>query len=241
MAKVPASKPFLGVAFSPEAQSAAPAAAATRGVSDLRTGNLKPLRFAHEEITEAAKVFGPTSVTLDGLHASEDAVKAQPLGDFRVIHFAAHGVSDEMVPDRTALVLAPGGESDDGLWQAREIQRTRLKADVVVLSACETGSGRLQGQEGVMNLARAFLTAGARSVVASLWAVDDRSTATLMESFYEHLKGGLTVNEALRQAQRDFIKDYGEKARPNLWAGFEVIGDGTKRFTFETPDARSTR
>ena len=83
-----------------------------------------------------------------------------------------------------------------------------------------------------MNLARAFLTAGARSVVASLWAVDDRSTATLMESFYEHLKGGLTVNEALRQAQRDFIKDYGEKARPNLWAGFEVIGDGTKRFTF---------
>ena len=241
MTKVPASKPFLGVAFSPEAQSAAPAAAATRGVSDLRTGNLKPLRFAHEEITEAAKVFGPTSVTLDGLHASEDAVKAQPLGDFRVIHFAAHGVSDEMVPDRTALVLAPGGESDDGLWQAREIQRTRLKADVVVLSACETGSGRLQGQEGVMNLARAFLTAGARSVVASLWAVDDRSTATLMESFYEHLKGGLTVNEALRQAQRDFIKDYGEKARPNLWAGFEVIGDGTKRFTFETPDARSTR
>jgi len=88
MAKVPAPKPFLGVAFSPEAQSAAPAAAATRGVSDLRTGNLKPLRFAHEEITEAAKVFGPTSVTLDGLHASEDAVKAQPLGDFRVIHFA---------------------------------------------------------------------------------------------------------------------------------------------------------
>ena len=92
-----------------------------------------------------------------------------------------------------------------------------------------------------MNLARAFLIAGARSVVASLWDVDDRSTATLMESFYEHLKGGLTVNEALRQAQRDFIKDYGEKARPNLWAGFEVIGDGTKRFTFETPDARSTR
>jgi len=233
MAKaVPASKPFLGVAFSPETQSATPAAAATRGVSDLRTGNLKPLRFAHEEITEAAKVFGPTSVTLDGLHASEDAVKAQPLGDFRVVHFAAHGVSDEMEPDRTALVLAPGGESDDGLWQAREIQRTRLNADVVVLSACETGSGRLQGQEGVMNLARAFLIAGARSVVASLWDVDDRSTATLMESFYEHLKGGLTVNEALRQAQRDFIKDYGEKARPNLWAGFEVIGDGTKRFTF---------
>ena len=91
-----------------------------------------------------------------------------------------------------------------------------------------------------MNLARAFLTAGARSVVASLWDVDDRSTATLMESFYEHLKGGLTVKEALRQAQLDFIKNYGDKAKPNLWAGFEVIGDGTKRFTFEKTNARST-
>ena len=92
-----------------------------------------------------------------------------------------------------------------------------------------------------MNLARPFLTAGARSVVASLWDVDDRSTATLMESFYEHLKDGMSVNEALRHAQLDFIKVYGEKAKPNLWAGFEVIGDGTKRFTFEKPDLRSAR
>ena len=176
---------------------------------------------------------------LGGAQASEAAVKSEPLADFKVIHLAAHGVSDEMEPDRTALVFAPGSESEDGLWQAREIRRTRLNADVVVLSACETGSGRLQGQEGVMNLARAFLTAGARSVVASLWDVDDRSTATLMESFYEHLKGGSTVNDALRQAQLDFIKEYGVKAKPDLWAGFEVIGDGTKRFTFEKSDLRS--
>ena len=77
--------------------------------------------------------------------------------------------------------------------------------------------------------------------MASQWAVDDRSTATLMEAFYEHLKGGMTVTEALRAAQRDFIKDYGDKAKPNLWAGFEVIGDGTRRFTFEKSDVRSTR
>jgi CHAT domain-containing protein len=180
-------------------------------------------------------------VTLDGAAASEAAVKSQPLADFRVIHLAAHGVSDEMDPDRTALVFAAGSESEDGLWQAREIRRTRLNADVVVLSACETGTGRLQGQEGVMNLARAFLTAGAKSVVASLWDVDDRSTATLMESFYEHLKNGSSVTEALREAQLDFIKTYGDKAKPNLWAGFEVIGDGTKRFTFERADGRSAR
>jgi CHAT domain-containing protein len=237
-----ARKPFLGVAFSPATQSVTANLSTTRGVSDLRNANLKPLRFGREEITEAAKVFGPLSVTLEGSKASEAALKAQPLGDFKVIHLAAHGVSDNMEPDRAALVLAPGSESEDGLWQAREITRARLSADVIVLSACETGSGRLQGQEGVMNLARAFLIAGARSVVASLWAVDDRSTATLMESFYEHLKGGLTVNEALRQAQSDFIKDYGDKARPSLWAGFEVIGDGTRRFNVENKsDLRSAR
>jgi CHAT domain-containing protein len=236
---VAARKPFLGVAFSPPTQSATPEAA-TRGISDLRAGSLKPLQFAHEEIMEAAKVFGPQSVTLDGSQASEEALKAEPLGDFKVIHLAAHGVSDELDSDRAALVFAPGSETEDGLWQAREIRQTRLNADVVVLSACETGSGKLQGQEGVMNLARAFLTAGARSVVASLWDVGDRSTATLMESFYEHLKAGLTINEALRRAQLDFIKNYGDKAKPNLWAGFEVIGDGTKRFTFQKSDTRST-
>lgn len=237
---VAARKPFLGVAFSPPSQSSKGLGSTTRAVTDLRAGSLKPLQFGHEEITEAAKVFGPQSVTLDGSQASEEALKAEPLADFKVIHLAAHGVSDELDSDRTALVFAPGSESEDGLWQAREIRRTRLNADVVVLSACETGSGKLQGQEGVMNLARAFLTAGARSVVASLWDVDDRSTATLMESFYEHLKAGLTVKEALRQAQLDFIKNYGDKAKPNLWAGFEVIGDGTKRFTFEKTNARST-
>ena len=93
-----------------------------------------------------------------------------------------------------------------------------------------------------MNLARAFLVAGSRSVVASLWAVDDRSTATLMESFYIRLKAGSTVSQALREAQQDFIKDYGERAKPNLWAGFEVIGYGATKFaTPNKADLRPTR
>ena len=126
-------------------------------------------------------------------------------------------------------------KTDSG--KRERLGRARMNADVVVLSACETGSGRLQGQEGVMNLARAFLTAGARSVVASLWDVDDRSTATVMESFYEHLKAGSTVKGHFVKRRLDFIKNYGDKAKPNLWAGFEVIGDGTKRFTIEKTNA----
>jgi CHAT domain-containing protein len=236
-----APKPFLGVAFSPPEQGQA-IPSATRGIGDLRSGSLKPLRFAREEISEAAKTFGSEGIRLEGAQASEAALKSEPLGKFRIIHIAAHGVSDATEPDRAGLVLAPGAPNEDGFWQAREIVQSRLNADAVVLSACETGSGRLQGQEGVMNLARAFLVAGARSVVASLWAVDDRSTTTLMESFYTHLKTGSTVSAALREAQRDFIRDYGEKATPNLWAGFEVIGYGATRFTTQNKtDLRAAR
>lgn len=90
-----------------------------------------------------------------------------------------------------------------------------------------------------MNLARAFLSAGARSVVASLWNVDDRATATLMESFYRHLAAGASVRDALRMAQVDFIKDYGNKAQPYFWAGFEVIGDGTRKLKLETGNANA--
>jgi CHAT domain-containing protein len=234
-----ASKPFLGVAFSPPDQGVTLAQAGTRSLAELRAGALSPLRFAREEVTEAAKTLGPQSVTLEGAQASETALKAEPLGEFRIIHIAAHGVSDATEPERAGLVLSPGTANEDGLWQAREIVRSRLNADTVVLSACETGSGRLQGQEGVMNLARAFLIAGSRSVVASLWSVDDRSTATLMEAFYTHLKSGSTVIQALREAQRDFIKDYGEKAKPNLWAGFEVIGYGATKFA--TPNNVNVR
>jgi CHAT domain-containing protein len=208
----------------------------SRGIFDLSGANLKPLQFGREEIVEAANLLGAGSVTLYGAAASEAALKAQSLRDFRVLHFAAHGVGNEAEPDRAALVLTAGSTAEDGLWQSREIRQSRLNADLVVLSACETGTGRLEGQEGIMNLARAFLIAGAKSVVASLWAVEDRSSATLMGFFYKHLAAGLQVREALRQAQLDFINDYGEKAQPFYWAGFEVIGDGTRRIATKTKD-----
>jgi len=229
-----ATKPFLGVAYSPGRSTAVQLASNQRGIFDLQKSELKPLPFAREEIAEAAKALGKNSVELDGVAASEAALKALALGDFRIIHIAAHGIGNEAEPDRAALLLAPGNDSEDGLWQSREIRQTRLNADLVVLSACDTGTGRLEGQEGIMNLARAFLIAGAKSVVASLWQVDDRSTATLMSFFYEHLAAGLEVREALRQAQLDFINEFGDKAQPYYWAGFEVIGDGTRQINFKT-------
>ncbi len=230
-----ATKPFLGIAYSPpESKGTLVATSNTRGVFDLRGPHLSPLPFAREEIVTAADTLGTGAVVLNGDDASESKLKALPLQDFKVIHLAAHAVGNEVEPDRAGLVLSAGNGSEDGLWQAREIRRTRLNADVIVLSACETGVGHLQGEEGVMNLARAFFTAGAKSVVASLWSVEDRSTATLMDSFYQHLASGMTVSDALRQAQLDFIRDFGEKAQPYLWAGFQVIGDGTRTINVAT-------
>ncbi|MBL8209788.1 MAG: CHAT domain-containing protein [Bryobacterales bacterium] len=231
-----ASRPLLAISFSPN-QRPQNTESGTRSVFDVRGPTLAPLPFGNEEVEEAARALGKGSITLSGPEASEAALKAASIHSFKVIHVAAHGVSNEREPDRAAIVLAAGNRAEDGLWQAREIRATRLNADVVVLSACETGTGRLQGQEGVMNLARAFLTAGAKSVVASLWSVDDRSTATLMGMFYEHLARGLMVREALRQAQLQFVKTYGAKATPYHWAGFEVIGDGTQRITNGTAAA----
>jgi len=231
-----AEKPFLGVAFSEVSHDPEPVAT-SRGMSDIRSRDIKPLQFSGEEVYKANLALGGDGVVLQGPDASEVKLKAEPLSEFRVIHIAAHGVGDEIEPDRAAIVLHPGSAIEDGLWQAREIRRTRLNADVVVLSACETGTGRLEGEEGIMNLARAFLTAGGKSVVASLWDVDDRSTATIMEDFYEHLAKGKSIASALRSSQLQFIQTYGDKASPYLWAGFEVIGDGTRTITTKTKGA----
>jgi CHAT domain-containing protein len=225
-------KPFLGVAFSPTETSPALTASTARGVFDAAGGNLKPLLFARQEVLQAAGLAGQGAVTLTGAEASESALKAQSLGDFRILHFAAHGLGNITEPDRAALVLAPGSLTEDGLWQAREIRQSRIAADVVTLSACDTATGRLQGEEGVMNLARMFLVAGAKSVLATLWSVDDRSTATLMSRFYKHLGAGRPVAEALRHAQLDFLKEFGDYTHPYFWGGFSVIGDGTRRISF---------
>jgi CHAT domain-containing protein len=229
-------RPFLGIAFSPP-QSSDPVVNASRS-REASFGDhpldLKPLPYAQQEVSAAAQVLGTGSVLLTGDRASESSLKAQPLSDFKVIHLAAHGVSDVVEPDRAGLVLAPEGGSEDGFWQAREIRRSHLAADLVTLSACETGIGRLQGEEGIMNLARSFLVAGAKSVVASLWDADDRSTATLMAHFYKHIASGDTVTDSLRKAQVEMLSEFGEDAKPYFWSGFTVIGDGTRKIALQT-------
>ena len=146
-----------------------------------------------------------------------------------IIHFATHAVINERFPLDSALVFTipehPKEGQDNGLLQAWEIfERMRIDADLVTLSACESGLGKEMGGEGLIGLVRAFQYAGARSVLASLWKVEDKATGELMKRFYTYLKGGKTKDEALRAAQIDLIHS-AEYSHPRDWAAFQLNGD----------------
>ncbi len=140
-----------------------------RGLEGLFRSQLEPLPQSRDEVISIAHTFASNPSILLGKDATETAFKEQPLADYRVIHLAVHAISDPQYPDRASLVLGSDAR-DDGLLQVREIMRLpRLNADLVSLSACETGVGTLQGEAGMASLVQAFLAIGAKAVVGSLW------------------------------------------------------------------------
>lgn len=151
-----------------------------RGIYDLEIADLPPLPSANDEARSVGSTLGDAASTvLLGDAATEVALKGQPLQDYRVLHFAVHGILSTKSPTRSALLLRPGG-AEDGMLQAWEVLSFKLRAELVTLSACDTGTGIVHGQEGVSSLIRPFLAAGASTVVANLWAADDRFSLTMM-------------------------------------------------------------
>lgn len=138
---------------------------------------------------------------------------------FRYIHFATHGEFNPEAPLKSALLLAKDAYSD-GLLTVDKLYSMKLDADLVTLSACETGIGKIANGDDVVGLSRGFLYAGSRSIVASLWKVDDQATSYLMTRFYDQLKR-VDKREALRQAQRDSMKQH---PHPFFWAAFQLTG-----------------
>lgn len=207
----------------------------------LRGQNFDRLEFSGDEVRRIARIFG---VSADSQHinlrdrASVDRVRSIDLSRYRVLHFAAHAILGDQVKrlSQPALVLSQPerGEIEEGLLQFSDILDLKLNADLVVLSACDTGLGRLREGEGIIGLTRAFLYAGASSAVVSLWKVQDQSTSLLMERFYQNLKRGLSKSEALRQAKLEIMKTrmnlkatglrY-DLAAPFFWAPFILVGD----------------
>ena len=197
-----------------------------RGLYDLDISKLPPLPSANDEARSAAAALGSSeSTVLLGESATELELKKSPLHEYRVMHFAVHGIVSTRFPARSALLLRPAG-AEDGLLQAREILTLRLAADLVTLSACDSGTGTVLGREGVASLVRPFLSAGGRTVVANLWTADDRFSLAMMREFYRHVAAGEDVATALRQAKLTMLDQYGPRAAARLWSGVLAYGDG---------------
>ena len=213
----------------PKASPGKPEAAADADMrSFVRRGlDLKPLPDSRVEVEAIGRLYGTRAAVYTGAQANEERAKeVAPRAAY--LHFAMHGILDERVPLNSAIVFSLPEKNtegrDNGLLQAWEIlDQLRIDADLVTLSACETALGKEFGGEGLVGLTRAFQYAGARSVLASLWSVADKSTATLMTRFYRHLQSGRTKDEALRAAQIDMIR--GSHSRPFHWAAFTLSGD----------------
>jgi CHAT domain-containing protein len=187
---------------------------------EIRETEFKPLPFSLQEAQAIVEAIQPArSFLATGFRANHATAVDPAMGRYGVIHFATHGLLRDR-PDRSGIVLSlldEHGVPQDGFLRAFEIYDLKLSSDLVVLSACQTALG---GEKG--GLVRAFLHAGSRSVMATLWPVQDRSTALLMEAFYR--KRGLRPAEALQQAQIELLRNPRWKV-PHYWAGFALNGE----------------
>ncbi|MEH2103519.1 MAG: CHAT domain-containing protein [Nostoc sp.] len=175
------------------------------------------LPWAEKEAKDIASIL--KTKALIGKEASKTAI-LQKMPEAGIIHFATHGLLDDNRGLGSAIALAPSSK-DNGLLTAEEILNLKLNADLVVLSACDTGRGRITG-DGVIGLSRSLISAGVPSVIVSLWAVDDNSTSFLMTEFYQNLQQKLDKATALRKAMLTTMQKYPE---PLNWAAFTLIGE----------------
>jgi CHAT domain-containing protein len=206
----------------------------TRSASDLgfdRNGKLSlpRLRYTREEadaiyaVTPAARALEATD-----FRANRATATSPDLANYRIIHFATHGLLNSQHPELSGLVFSlvdKNGNAQDGFLTLQDIYNLNLPADLVVLSACETGLGKEISGEGLIGLTRGFMYAGASRVVASLWNVSDVATAHLMAEFYRSMeKNGLPPAAALRAAQVKMLEQK-RWASPYYWAAFQLQGE----------------
>jgi CHAT domain-containing protein len=184
-------------------------------------------RIEAEQIERLAKASGAQGDLWLDLGANEDDLKHRDIQGYRVLHVATHGVLDATRPQFSGLVLSLVGNKsdDDGYLRTGEVFNLRLGAPLVMLSACETGLGKVKRGEGVVGLSQAFMYAGATTVGVTLWSVADKPTAELMTDFYQRLLGpNPSSSDAMRAAQLAMIS--GKKySAPYYWAPFVLVGE----------------
>jgi CHAT domain-containing protein/tetratricopeptide (TPR) repeat protein len=191
-----------------------------------------PLPEAEQEVKALARIYGlQSSRVLTGTEAREETVKSE-IGHYTILHFATHGTFDDQSPLYSRLLLANSAATEDGVLEAREIMKLSLRADLAVLSACQTGRGDIRPGEGLIGMAWALFIAGTPTTVASQWKVDSASTSALMVAFHRELKARLSFDQrpvAVAQTLRLAALKLMSQPRyrhPFYWAGFVVMGNG---------------
>ncbi|HEY0765082.1 MAG TPA: CHAT domain-containing protein [Pyrinomonadaceae bacterium] len=190
--------------------------------------SIQPLLFTKHELANLTEIAGPKSLVARGFTASRQMLDSLDLSQYSILHFATHGVLDPKRPERSGFFLSmvdTTGRSQNGFITMQDVYRLHAPVDLVVLSACRTGLGKDVRGEGLIGLTRGFMYAGASSVVASLWKVDDEATAELMKHFYANmLQKGMRPAEALRTAQ-NALRESPQWKSPHFWAGFILQGE----------------
>ena len=189
----------------------------------MRRG-LDSLKYSGEEVFKAQKLMAGEAVL------NQNATKQkfeENVGNYRIVHLATHGKANDKMGDYCFLAFSkPKDSLENELLYVQDIYNISLNADLVVLSACETGIGELKKGEGIVSLARAFAYAGAKSMVTTLWSVNDKSTMQIMENFYRQIKKGQTKDFALWKAKQLYLeKAKNDTAHPYFWSAFIPIGD----------------
>lgn len=199
----------------------------TRG---FNRADLARLIFSGQEATSIGQIYKDATIRL-GSNADLLAATSSELINYRFIHFATHGFFNSLQPELSGLVLSlfdDQGKEQNGYLTANHIYNLKLNAELVVLSACQTGFGKQIRGEGILGLTRGFLYAGAERVMFTLWNVNDKSTSIFMTKFYSSMKEGLTPSAALRQAQISMWKDK-KWSTPFYWAAFQLQGEWQKK------------
>ncbi len=190
--------------------------------------SIQPLLYTKRELKNLNEIVGPKSRVVTGFEASRETLDSLDLSQYSILHFATHGLLDPKRPEHSGFFLSmidPTGRPQDGFITMQDVYRLRAPVDLVVLSACRTGLGKDVRGEGLIGLTRGFMYAGASSVVASLWKVDDEATAELMKHFYTNmLQEGMRPGEALRSAQNTLRQNPAWQS-PHFWAGFILQGE----------------
>ncbi len=206
-----------------------PQATLARGALALRGNALAPLPEAEQEVKALGQLYGATQSKLYvGAAASEERAKTEA-AQARILHFTTHGVLNDAAPMYSHLVLAQSDAKEgkeDGLLEAWELMQMDLKADLAVLSACETARGRIGAGEGMIGLTWALFVAGVPSTVVSQWKVESAATRELMIAFHRQMRTAQTTKAAaLRQAALSVMRRPAT-SHPFYWAGFVLVGDG---------------